>query len=147
MIAFLMAVQGCSADEAVRVIDGDGIELNGVDYRLWGVDAPEKAQECERGGLPYPCGQDAKDALTALVKGKAVICETLYLDRYKRPVARCEADGLDLGSAMVRQGWAIDYRRFSKGYYAADQAEAKTARRGLWDGTFQMPVEWRKLHR
>ena len=134
------------AGQAVRVIDGDGIELDGVSIRLWGVDAVEKRQSCTRNGASYPCGQDARTALQQLVEGKTIICDDRGKDRYRRTVARCVAGGVDLGGEMVRLGWALDFKRYSKGHYAALQAEAKAARRGLWDGTFELPKAWRKAH-
>ncbi len=135
------------ADDGLRVIDGDGLHLNGVSIRLWGMDAVELRQHCQRDGLPYSCGQAARDALLALVDGKTIACEEVNTDRYQRVVARCQVDGVDLGGEMVRQGWAVDFKRYSKGRYAGEQAEAKAAGRGLWDGTFELPGKWRKQHR
>jgi endonuclease YncB( thermonuclease family) len=30
--------------ESVRVVDGDTLKVDGVTYRLWGIDAPESGQ-------------------------------------------------------------------------------------------------------
>jgi endonuclease YncB( thermonuclease family) len=57
-------------------------------------------------------------------------------------VATCSV-GQDIGAEMVRQGWALDYERFSDGRYAAQQLEAEQAERGLWSGSFIPPWEWR----
>jgi len=44
-------------------------------------------------------------------------------------IGTCSLAGRDIGSAMVRQGWALDYQRYSGGAYAAEQLEAeRTAR-------------------
>jgi endonuclease YncB( thermonuclease family) len=51
--------------------------------------------------------------------------------------------GQDIGAEMVRQGWALDYERFSDGRYAAQQLEAEQTERGLWSGSFIPPWEWR----
>lgn len=53
------------------------------------------------------------------------------------------AGGVDLGEAMVRAGWAVEYRTFSHGAYAAAEAQAKAAKRGLWAGTFEPPSAYR----
>jgi len=47
---------------------------------------------------------------------------------------------------MVSAGWAVDYKFFSKGYYTAVEADARTGRRGLWSGEFQQPQAWRKAN-
>jgi endonuclease YncB( thermonuclease family) len=48
---------------------------------------------------------------------------------------------------MVRLGWAMDYRHYSHGLYAAEEAEARREKRGLWAGEFMPPWQWRKLSR
>ena len=44
---------------------------------------------------------------------------------------------------MVRQGWALAYRRYSKDY-VDEEAAARQARVGMWRGEFVPPWEWRK---
>jgi endonuclease YncB( thermonuclease family) len=43
---------------------------------------------------------------------------------------------------MVRNGWAVAYRRFSEAYVGAE-AEARAARRGIWSSRFEMPESHR----
>lgn len=145
-LALVVAVSGpaAAAGNPTRVIDGDGFELAGQSVRLWGIDAPELRQECSADGRRYPCGEKAKAALTAFLRAAAPICETVNRDRFGRQVARCEVSGEDLGALMVRSGWAVDWPRYSKGAYAADQDAAEAAGRGLWAGFFVAPWEWRK---
>jgi Micrococcal nuclease (thermonuclease) homologs len=133
-----------SAAAEVRVTDGDGLVLNGERIRLWGIDAPELEQTCWSAGASYSCGEQARETLAELVAGHEVRCETVSRDRYGRTVARCEASGFDLGREMVRRGWALDFRRYSDGRYAADQAEARAEKKGLWAGEFEPPWEWRR---
>ena len=38
--------------ESVRVVDGDTLQVDGVTYRLWGIDAPESGQPCPMDGPP-----------------------------------------------------------------------------------------------
>jgi len=61
-------------------------------------------------------------------------------------VALCQVGGEDLARLMVSAGWAVDYKFFSKGYYTAAEADARTGRRGLWSGEFQQPQAWRKAN-
>lgn len=114
-----------------RVVDGDGLVINGNRIRLHGIDAPEMAQRCEgRRRVPIACGELARNALAGLIGEQEVRCETVTVDRFKRSVAVCRVGGLDLGREMVRLGWARAFARYSD-VYIAGEAEAREARRGL----------------
>lgn len=129
------------------VVDGDTLKVGGVRVRLWGIDAPEGAQACTRpDGAAWRCGDDAQEALRRLVDHARVICSPVDQDKYGRTVARCAASGLDLGGAMVREGWALDYRHYSHGAYAVEEADAKAAGRGVWAGSLVPPWVWRRDH-
>ncbi len=52
-------------------------------------------------------------------------------DRYGRIVAQTYVDDRDVVGELVRQGWALEYTRYSDGRYTALQNEAKAARRGM----------------
>ena len=126
-----------------RVIDGDTIELAGERIRLHGIDAPEGRQYCTAEGTEYPCGDMAAAHLVNLTLGKHIECNGQERDRYKRPIAVCYADGVDLNGALVRAGWAVAYRRCSSDY-VDEEDEARSNRVGMWPGTFDMPWEWRR---
>lgn len=132
-------------DHNVRVVDGDSIVVLDQRVRLWGIDAPERDQSCaDAQGNPYACGMVATAHLSRLVLGKPIECWVEDTDRYGRLVATCTAGAADLGEAMVRDGWAIDYARYSKGAYREVEAEARAARRGIHQGAFQNPEEFRR---
>lgn len=126
------------------VVDGDTFTLGPDRIRLWGVDAPEGRQMCRDGrGRDYRCGDIAREQLKALIGDRRVECRQRDHDQYGRSVSQCWAGGVDLGAAMVRAGWAVEYRNFSRGTYAAAEAQAKAAKRGLWAGTFEPPSAYR----
>lgn len=129
------------------VIDGDTIEIHGRRIRLAGIDSPESAQYCAREGKGWLCGKDAAFALADLIDGKLVQCNPAGLDQYKRTIATCYQGKIQLNRWMVAQGWALDFERYSHGRYADAQAEAKGAERGLWQGSFIPPWDWRRLKR
>ena len=127
-----------------RVVDGDTFSVGAERIRLWGVDAPEGRQVCQNAqDQGYACGDAARDRLVGLIGGRMVRCEVRDRDPYGRAVARCQVGSTDLGEAMVRAGWAVDYVQFSRGAYASAEAEARRARRGLWAGRFETPSTWR----
>jgi endonuclease YncB( thermonuclease family) len=79
--------------EPVRVIDGDSLEVAGEDIRLWGIDAVEGNQICQRNGHAWRCGDDATLALQTLVDQGEVACTEVDTDRYGRTVATCSVAG------------------------------------------------------
>lgn len=145
----LLSVPSLADLIAVRIIDGDTLEMAGQRIRLWGIDAPERGQTCEKPSRPmtYQCGQDAAAVLAELTRDRVVTCEQRARDRYGRIVASCHTDAGDLGAAMVRRGWAVAYTRYSRGVYQAEEAAARNERLGIWAGQFDMPKEWRRKHR
>jgi endonuclease YncB( thermonuclease family) len=124
-------------------VDGDTLAAGAERLRINGIDAPEMGQSCERAGAAYPCGRAARDAMAAILGRGAVDCEILGADQYGRRIARCRNEaGQDIGAELVRQGWAIAFRRFSLDYIGPE-AEARSARRGMWEGRFEEPDAFR----
>lgn len=126
-----------------RVIDGDTLDLNGSRIRLYGVDAPEAGQTCERNGSSWTCGAAATQALSDFISGRPVSCLEIERDRYGRAVSTCTVADVDLGSWMVLNGWALEFDRYSDGRYAQAEQAAATARIGLHSGQFVAPADWR----
>jgi endonuclease YncB( thermonuclease family) len=139
--AWFSEQQGAAIAGAARVIDGDSLWVAETEVRLFGIDAPELFQTCQRAGRHWTCGREAAEALRAIVAERKVSCRARDRDRYGRTVAVCHAGGVDLGAAMVKGGLAVAY-----GAYAADEREARDARRGLWSSAFERPADWRERH-
>ena len=131
------------------VIDGDTLKIAGKRIRLSGIDAPEARQECsDAAGEDYRCGLSAAQALRVFLDmARPARCREEGRDRWGRIVARCHrADGADAASYLVRSGHAVDWPRYSKGRYASVQDAAKAEGRGVWQGAFQAPWDWRRHH-
>lgn len=132
-----------------RISDGDSLVVGDTRVRLFGIDAPELAQEClDAAGAPYPCGEVSRDALIAKIGGSEVRCEEKDTDQFDRMVAVCylplpDGTSLDLNGWMVEQGLAVAYRRYTDDYVAAEEA-ARQAQRGMWAGEFQEPEDFRR---
>ena len=128
------------------ITDGDTIKILNNKIRLYGIDAPEKNQKCNKNGKEYNCGADATEALIKKISKNTIKCLTQKKkDRYNRFLGICFIDKEDLNKWMVRNGYAIAYRRYSKNYIL-DEEYAKSKKLGLWSGTFLMPEKWRKLN-
>ena len=128
------------------VVDGDTIRL---DVRFQGVDAPEthpRMQKCKTAeGKLYACGPDATKALKKLIGKKRVRCVLEpEVDKYGRAMGYCYLpDGTDLNRWMVQQGHGLAHRKYSK-KYAAEEEEARAAKRGIHAGEYIPPWEWRQ---
>ena len=122
-----------------RASDGDSLWVGGGRVRLLGLDAPELDQICWRAdGGEWPCGRAARDAMSALLAKGSIACAPAGEDKFGRTLAHCTADGEDVGAAIVEAGLAV-----SKGGYPREESAARDARRGIWDGRFIDPREWR----
>ena len=128
------------------VIDGDTIKILNNKIRLHGIDAPERNQKCIKNKKIYNCGVVATEALIKKINKNAVKCLTQKnKDRYNRFIGICFVKQENLNKWMVRNGYAIAYRRYSKDYIL-DEKFAEINKFGLWSGTFLKPEKWRKLN-
>ena len=137
------------ATGSLSVIDGDSLRKGETEIRLVGIDAPEYRQTCaDQTGKNYPCGKEATSALRNLVSGGEVVCESHQVDRYHRALSTCRIGKSDINREMVRQGWAIAYGFHGSEFdYVLDENEARRLKRGLWQGSFEKPSDYRKRQR
>src|SRR5512132_4350953 len=128
IVALLALSHAAQADVTgpATVIDGDTLVIAGERVRLQGIDAPELHQTCTAYGQEWPCGRTAADWLRTFLAGRSVECRGHARDRYGRLVAVCYVGGENLNERIVREGWALDFRRYSTDYLQAE-SEAKRA--------------------
>ncbi len=125
-----------------RVEEGDRMSVNGVDIRLYGIDAPDEGQRCaNRAGVEYDCFTLSRMALERLTEGKTVACELKAAPAEPR-LATCRVGTQDLAATMVRAGWALAYRRIAQDYVGFE-ARAMSHRTGMWGGRVEPPWLWR----
>ena len=160
IIIILILTTNLLAEEIIgisKVIDGDTVQINNFKIRLEGIDAPEMRQKCKKEFLKisstigfifykdYNCGEVSKKKLKDKIKESEIKCISSSKDRYKRHIATCFKGQTNLNQWMVRNGYAIAYRRYNK-KYIPDEDFAKENKLGLWKGKFMDPEKWRKLN-
>ena len=109
---------------------------------------PESGQRCQDGnGQQWRCGQQAALFLSDTLGRSTVTCEVTDVDQYDRAVAVCSTVKVsDANALMVREGWALAYRKYSRDYVGLEQ-QAAADKRGMWTGAFTKPWEWRRGQR
>ena len=141
-LAALPASAGTLSGPA-RVIDGDTLAFVEAVVRLSGIDAAELGQKCDRfSGGAWACADAAAERLEALVSGGNVECEALDTDFYGRVIATCRAGGVDVGRQLVKEGLAWAFVKYDT-VYEDDEAAAKAAGLGIWQGAPQTPWDYR----
>lgn len=132
-----------------RVHDGDSLFVKdaaaGLGYwiRLRAIDAPEVY--APGFSVDQPFGDAAAQQVRELVKGKTLHVQVVNRDKYGRRVANALMEnGQDLCAHIVQQGWAWTTGKV----YRKEQAEARQARRGLWELEKPLPpAAWRMRFR
>tara|TARA_B100000674_G_C37532593_1_gene774567 strand:+ start:96 stop:587 length:492 start_codon:yes stop_codon:yes gene_type:complete len=160
VILFLILTSNIIAEEIIgipKIVDGDTIHINEYKIRLEGIDAPERRQKCKKEKFKissiigftfykdYNCGEVSRENLKKKVDRSKIKCISSSKDRYKRYLAVCFKEKINLNRWMVRNGHAVAYRRYSK-EYILDEDFAKENKLGLWQGKFLYPEKWRKLN-
>ena len=160
IIIILILTTNLLAEEIIgisKVIDGDTVHINNFKIRLEGIDAPEMRQKCKKEFLKisstigfifykdYNCGEVSKKKLKDKINESKIKCISSSKDRYKRHIGTCFKGQTNLNQWMVRNGYAIAYRRYNK-KYIPDENFAKENKLGLWKGKFMDPEKWRKLN-
>ena len=111
----------------VSVVGGDTLRLDGRVIRLAGIEAPNRGDTCSGGA---DCGGAATTVLAGLVRDRRVECRLSGHDRMGRPFATCDANGMDLSSAVVASGWARAQR--DRPGLADLELRARRQGAGLW---------------
>lgn len=134
---------------AVRTADGDSFTIGVNKLRLDGIDAPEYRQTCrDATGIEWQCGKAARAALEKHLLEPGLVCKAQTLDRYARALATCStAQTADIGAAQVRDGMAVSHEYYGVRDYPDEEDAARGAKRGIWQGSFTPPDEWRERKR
>jgi endonuclease YncB( thermonuclease family) len=130
---------------AVVVKDGDSFEIGTKRLRLDGIDAPEYRQSCTSAqGTDWECGKAARANLEAMLRQPGLNCEHDVADKYGRALAQCRtAMTPDIAAKQVADGLAVSHEFYGTRDYPDEEDAARDAMRGIWQGPFVRPTEWR----
>ena len=141
-ICLFLITGSVAAKTSLVVIDGDTIHIGDKKYRFSGIDTPEMKQTCQKDGVVIMCGVIAKDALQNKINNREVSCKDEEIDRYQRIVAECFIGEESLSKYLVRNGYAVAYRKYSN-KFIEDEEYARQNKLGLWSMTFEYPWDYR----
>jgi len=134
-----------------RAIDGKTLIINGQKIHLFGVDAPEFDQMCQKKEThqPFQCGVISAHKLKRMIdhvasvtcKGKGRTSEGVLL-------ATCFDGRIDINEQIILRGWAMldennsvkKYQRIEKGV----RFGSTTLGEVIWQADFIKPWEWRR---
>lgn len=143
LIAAFLGIVAPALGAEVRVVDGDTLSIDGVHYRLHGIDAPEAGQHCtDRSGGTWRCGDEATRHLEELIGRTVPVCDNRGIDDYDRIIAVCTVGGQDLNRTMVLDGYAWAFRRYSEDY-AGDEDLASQQGLEIWQANTQTAWDYR----
>ncbi len=125
-----------------QVIDGDTLKVENITVRLNSIDAVEPDQICGADDQKWSCGAEATAVLRDFVDGKRIQCTDLGLDGDNQTSVTCTFLGIDLGEAMLQNGYAIALDGAPSNYLTA-QNISKTHKIGIWSSIFDLPANWR----
>ena len=125
-------VVAVSDGDTIRVLDAQKMQHK---IRLDGIDAPETGQAY---------GTQSKKYLSNLIAGKAVRIVYTEKDRYGRILGTVFVGDKNINLMVIEAGYAWHYVYYAKNKldYAAAEARAKKARRGLWADTVPPMPPW-----
>lgn len=129
-----------------KIIDGDTIHIKNDKIRLHGIDAPETKQKCIFQKKEWSCGKQSTIELKKLIDNQIISCTTTDIDIYKRYVAICSTNEINLNQTMVKKGWALAYRYYSNDYII-EEKYARENQLGIWKSQFEKPYVYRKKNK
>lgn len=126
----------------IKIIDGDTFDLltknkNTIRVRMNGIDCPERKQDFYK---------VAKDALAEYIFKKDVRLAITSRDRNKRTIAVVYCNEENINLAMIRNGYAWHYKKYSADTsFAKAERRARMEKKGLWKMNKPVPPwEFRK---
>ncbi|MEO0730841.1 MAG: thermonuclease family protein, partial [Pseudomonadota bacterium] len=120
-----------------KALSGDTLEIDGTVIRLAGLAAPKTGQICRtRRGRAWRCGARARQRLRRVTGRAVIICRVTGSDP---ATGKCRRGQRDLGAQLIGRGLAF---ADTGSRYAEQEALAKQAQRGVWQGEAEHPQDY-----
>ena len=135
-----------TGDATVR--SANAVEIGGLVIGLYGIDAPDGEQTCQRNQHVFACGVVAEGALIRKIIGHPLTCELKRVPADERIYGICSVpdDAASLNAQMVNEGWALANPDHTIQFVPLEES-AQASRVGLWQYEFVTPSEWRQGRR
>ena len=118
--AFTLTCKNHNKTCGISVVDGDSFVIDGVHYRMIGIDTPEISKA--RCGKEEQMGRRAKKAVyQRLNQAKYVTIHPLDYDKYNRILANFDLDNAPLGAWLIENKLALIWQ---PGYHAWQKRKA-----------------------
>ncbi len=120
----------------VKIIDGDTFDLltkekKTIRVRMNGIDCPERKQDFYK---------VSKNALADYIFKKEIRLLITGRDRNKRTIAIVYYNGININLAMIRNGYAWHYKKYSADTtFAEAEKKARARKKGLWQMNNPVP--------
>ena len=138
-------VNNCTDGDTCSIkLDND---LSTLKVRLIGIDAPETSHGPTESGQPF--GQEARDHINTLVKGKSVRIVAINEDMYGRTLGEMYVGNTLVNVGMLKAGLALTYiwdkDDINSATYISAQTKAKKDEKGIWSlDSFENPEDYRR---
>jgi endonuclease YncB( thermonuclease family) len=109
-IALICTVAAISDGDTWRCTDRTRIRLAGVNARELHGDPCPRGRPC-----PAMPAREAKATLERMILGKTLRCQALGTS-YKRIVASCTINGIDIRCRLIASGAVADWERYRRAY-------------------------------
>ena len=121
--------------------------------RIGGLSYPNKYKQAQRFDMAHVLASEIYNYIkiggcltpyrSKKINNRVVQCLSDKKDKYKRYIAICYVDGVNLNQWLVLNGWAVAYQKYSKAYINAE-AIARSQEVEIWSGEFILPWKWRR---
>lgn len=107
-------------------LDGITLTINGHIFQLKNILAPGNGQQCFTHGMPWDCGDEARNNLQNIVDDQIVTCHVID----KKAICKTDTDG-DVIQDVIESGYAIPAKQDGV-LHKKENIEAKIFHRGLY---------------